>query len=96
MAPSPKQFLPEGTDGLGLGESPRDSSNLNQLHGWIRSGHNCSERRAAAAFVHEALGGESAGPCGVVCEGALLLWPAVGEKHEVPLFLDVRITSACP
>ena len=36
---SPHQFLQEGTDVFGLDESPCDSSDLNQLHGPIRSGH---------------------------------------------------------
>ena len=81
---SPNQFFPEGTDGLGLDESPCDSSNLNQLHGWIRSGHHCSERRAVAAFVHGTLWrGESARALWSRVRGSSTVVTGRQQKHDM-------------
>ena len=56
MAGSPHQFLPEGTDGFGLDESPCDSSDLNQLNGWIRSGHTLLGEEDGSRLCPRALG----------------------------------------
>ena len=53
------QFFSKGGGGHGLDESPRDSFNLNQPGGRIRSGRDCSERRAVATLCPRALGAVS-------------------------------------
>ena len=47
----PSSIFSEAADGVGRDESPCDFFDLNKLlHGQIRSGHHCSERRAIAAL----------------------------------------------
>ena len=79
----PSSNLSEAADGLGRDESPCDPFDLNKLlHGQIRSGHHCSERRAVAAYVLEPCSGESVRIPGVVCEGALLRDRPSANKHD--------------